>query len=200
MVEEELWREGYRRIGGVDEAGRGPLAGPLVASCVVVPYGFYLPGLRDSKKLSPSKRKSLFQVICSCALSVGVSILGEQWIDVLGIQEANLFAFREAVYRASFQNSPDFLVFDWWKVSLFSIPSLSLSHGEDRSIAVAAASVVAKVVRDQLMEGFYHPLFPQYGFSSNKGYGTHFHLVQIGTWGLSSCHRKSFFIRRGKDL
>lgn len=175
------------------------MAGPLVASCVVVPYGFSLPGLRDSKKLSPSKRKSLFRVICSCALSIGVSVLGEQWIDVLGVQETNLFAFREAVYRAFFRNSPDFLVFDWWEVSLFSIPSLSLAHGEDQSIAVAAASVVAKVVRDHIMEDFYHPLFPQYGFSSNKGYGTHFHLTQIGTWGLSSCHRKSFCIRHGKD-
>lgn len=199
MVEEELWKRGYTRIGGVDEAGRGPLAGPLVASCVVIPPGFSLPDLRDSKKLSPSRRRKLFERICACALSIGVSIVGEKWIDVLGIQKANLFAFQDAMYRAFLGGSPDFLILDWWKIPSLSIPSLSLSHAEDLSISVASASVVAKVVRDQLMEDFYHPLFPQYGFSSHKGYGTQFHLTQIAVWGLSPCHRKSFCAGRGKD-
>ncbi|MGC8778902.1 MAG: ribonuclease HII [Candidatus Caldatribacteriaceae bacterium] len=198
MVEEELWRKGYQRIGGVDEAGRGPLAGPLVASCVVVPLGFSLPGLRDSKKLSPLKRRALFEMICSKALSVGVSVVGERWIDLLGIQKANLFALENAVYRAFWHELPDFLIFDWWKVPFISIPSLSLAHAEELSVAVASASVVAKVVRDQIMEDFYHPLFPHYGFSVNKGYGTRFHLAQIETWGLSCCHRRSFCSGRGK--
>jgi ribonuclease HII len=197
MIEEALWKEGYTRIGGVDEAGRGPLAGPLVASCVVVPCGFSLPGLRDSKKLSPAKRRAFFEAICAGALSIGVSVIGERWIDLIGIQKANLFALQDAVYRAFLQQGPDFLIFDWWKVPLTSIPSLSLPHAEDLSIAVASASVVAKVVRDQIMEEFYHPLFPHYGFLENKGYGTRFHLMQIEAWGLSRCHRKSFCSDRG---
>ncbi|MEN3186915.1 MAG: ribonuclease HII [Atribacterota bacterium] len=199
MVEEELWEKGYTRIGGVDEAGRGPLAGPLVASCVVISPGFSLPDLRDSKKLSPTKRKELFEEICLRAMSIGVSVVGEKWIDVLGIQKANFFAFQDAIRRAFLRESPDFLILDWWKIPALSIPFLSFSHAEDLSVAVASASIVAKVVRDQLMEDFYHPLFPQYGFSSHKGYGTQFHLTQIAIWGLSPYHRKSFCASYGKN-
>ncbi len=198
MLEEELWEQGYKRIGGVDEAGRGPLAGPLVASCVILPPGFHLPGLRDAKKLSPLERRRIFDLLCTHALAIGVGVLGERWIDVLGIQKANQFVFKEAIRRVFLRQSPDFLILDWWKIPSLTVPYLALAHAEEQSISVASASIVAKVVRDQMMEEFYHPLFPQYGFVQHKGYGTTFHRKQIERWGLSSCHRRSFCQRGGK--
>jgi len=199
MIEEFLWERGYSFIGGVDEAGRGPLAGPLVAACVVLPRYFYLRGVKDSKSLSPSRRKELYQEICSSALAIGIGMVGERFIDTVGIEKANVFVFQEAIRWASFSYFPDFLILDWVKVPSLNFPSCSLPRAESKSETVAAASVVAKVFRDELMENFYQPLFPRYSFSQHKGYGTSIHREEIEKWGLEDCHRRSFCRRYGKQ-
>jgi len=198
MIEEFLWERGYSFIGGVDEAGRGPLAGPLVAACVVLPRYSYLPGVKDSKSLSPSRRKELYREICSSAWTIGIGMVGEKFIDTVGIEKANVLVFQEAIYRASSSYFPDFLILDWVKIPSLLVSSCSLPHAESKSAAVAAASVVAKVFRDEIMENFYQPLFPHFSFSQHKGYGTSLHQKEIEKWGLESCHRLSFCRKYGK--
>jgi len=199
MMEEFLWERGYSSIGGVDEAGRGPLAGPLVAACVVLPRYCYLPGVKDSKSLSPSRREKLYRDICSSSLAIGIGIVGESFIDTVGIDKANVFVFQEAISRASSSRFPEILILDWVKVPFLQIPSLSLPRAESKSLAVAAASVVAKVFRDEILQNFYQPLFPHYSFSQHKGYGTSLHRREIEEWGLESCHRLSFCQKYGKQ-
>ncbi|MDI3542653.1 MAG: ribonuclease [Candidatus Atribacteria bacterium] len=198
MIEEFLWERGYSFIGGVDEAGRGPLAGPLVAACVVLPRYCYLPGVKDSKSLSPSRRKELYKEICSSTWAIGIGMVGEKFIDAVGIEKANAFVFQEAICRASSSYFPDFLVLDWVKIPYLQTSSLSFARAESKSLAVAAASVVAKVFRDEIMENFYQPLFPHFSFSQHKGYGTSLHRKEIEKWGLESCHRLSFCRKYGK--
>ncbi|MEN3202517.1 MAG: ribonuclease HII [Atribacterota bacterium] len=191
-LEHELWEKGYRFIGGADEAGRGPLAGPLVASCVVLSPSFSLTRVPDSKRLTPAKRRKLFEIICREAVCVTLSVVGEQFIDCLGIQEANAFALYEAVWRASSLGKCEYVIVDWFPINWLFTPCLSLPRAEEKSLAVACASVVAKVFRDYLMEEWYDALFPGYGFAQHKGYGTATHLARLEVLGLSSCHRKSF--------
>ncbi|NLJ48983.1 MAG: ribonuclease HII [Candidatus Atribacteria bacterium] len=192
MLEKNLWKKGFKYVGGVDEAGRGPLAGPLVSCCVIFPPWSIPSGLNDSKLLNPAQRKQSFQLICQTAFSLGVSIVGEKMIDCLGIQGANLYSFYEAVMRASLRSSLDFVIFDWLKIPGLDIPSISISKAELKSYSVAAASIVAKVVRDFLMENYYHELYPEYGFIQHKGYGTKLHRERIKQFGLANCHRRSF--------
>jgi len=192
MLEYGFCEKGMRYIAGVDEAGRGPLAGPLVSCCVIFPPRHFPPGLKDSKLLSPSKRIHLFQDICSEAYSLGVSIVGEKLIDCLGIQRANIYSFYEAVIRAAMKNMPDFVISDWIHIPGLNIPSISPVRAETKSYSVAAASIVAKVVRDSIMENQYQNLFPEYGFSRHKGYGTKLHFEKLSKYGLASCHRRSF--------
>lgn len=191
-LEYKLWEEGYRLIGGVDEAGRGPLAGPLVASCVVLSPSFPLTHVPDAKRLTPARRRKLFEVICREAVCVTLGIVGEQFVDRLGIQRANAFALYEAAWRASSLGRYEYLIVDWFPITWSFTPCLSLPHGEERSLAVACASVVAKVFRDYLMETWYDALFPEYGFAQHKGYGTAEHLERLRVLGPSPCHRKSF--------
>jgi ribonuclease HII len=192
MLEKDLWVKGFKYVGGVDEAGRGPLAGPLVSCCVIFPPGCIPSGLNDSKLLSPAQRNHCFQLICKTAFSLGVSIVGEKMIDCLGIQSANLYSFREALMRASVKRTPEFVIFDWLKIPELDIPSISISHAELKSFSVAAASIVAKVVRDSLMEKQYQELYPEYGFIHHKGYGTKLHRDKINQLGIANCHRRSF--------
>lgn len=191
-LEHELWKAGYRFIGGVDEAGRGPLAGPLVASCVVLFPSFPFTRVPDAKRLSPAKRQEWFAVICREAVCVTISVVGEQFIDCLGIQKANAFALYEAAWRASSLGRYEYLIVDWFSIPWSFTPCLSLPQAEEKSLAVACASVVAKVFRDYLMEVWYDALFPEYGFAQHKGYGTAMHFERLRTFGLSPCHRKSF--------
>jgi len=191
-LEEDLWRKGYQRIAGVDEAGRGPLAGPLVAGCVIFPFLFRLQGLRDSKVLGVSRREMLFEKILQHALAVGVGVAGERLIEAVGITEANRFAFREAVMQASSVCSPDFLLLDWLCIPEVQIPFLALPRAEDKSISIAAASIVAKVWRDHLMKDWYQPAYPEYGFANHKGYATNAHHSCLERIGISPCHRKNF--------
>jgi len=192
MLEKDLWLKGYQYVGGVDEAGRGPLAGPLVSCCVIFSPGCIPSGLTDSKLLRPSGRNHYYQLICKTAFSLGVSIVGEKMIDCLGVQNANLFSFREAVMRATVRRAPDFVIFDWLKIPGLDIPSISTPHAELKSYSVAAASIVAKVVRDSLMENQYQELYPEYGFIHHKGYGTKLHRDKIAQLGIANCHRRSF--------
>jgi ribonuclease HII len=191
-IEDELWQRGYRYIGGADEAGRGPLAGPLVAACVVLAPSFPLKEVPDSKCLSPKKRETLFKVIYQNAEFVGLSVVGEHFIDLLGIQKANEFALYEAAWRALFSGHLEYLVVDWVRISWSFSPIVSLPKAEGKSLSVACASIVAKVFRDTLMKDWYEPSFPGYGLAKHKGYGTSFHLERIRTLGLSPCHRRSF--------
>lgn len=168
------------------------MAGPLVSCCVIFPPGCIPSGLNDSKLLSPAQRNHCFQLICKTAFSLGVSIVGEKMIDCLGIQSANLYSFREALMRASVKRTPEFVIFDWLKIPELDIPSISISHAELKSFSVAAASIVAKVVRDSLMEKQYQELYPEYGFIHHKGYGTKLHRDKINQLGIANCHRRSF--------
>jgi len=172
----------------VDEAGRGPLAGPVVAAAVILPEGLRLPGLRDSKKLSPSVRSRLcFEILCHAA--VGVGVVDVQEIDAVNILEATRRAMRSALRDLG--SEPDMVLIDGLTLEGLPWPQQGLVRGDDTSAAVAAASVVAKELRDGLMRA-YHREYPQYGFDRHKGYGTRDHLERLADHGPCPLHRRSF--------
>jgi ribonuclease HII len=180
---------GYRMIAGIDEAGRGPLAGPVIAAAVILPQGYEHPEITDSKKLSSRQRERLYGVIERDAVSIGIGITEAPEIDAVNILQATLTAMREAVLELS--PSPDYLLIDGLNRIDLTIPQETIIRGDSRSISVASASIVAKVSRDRLME-MYHRQFPQYNFLSNKGYGTREHREAILKFGRSKIHRRSF--------
>ncbi|MEK6692892.1 MAG: ribonuclease HII [Nitrospirota bacterium] len=188
LYEEEIYRAGYNSIAGIDEAGRGPLAGPVVASAVILPRGVFLKGLDDSKRLSEEKRESLFIKIIETALSVGTGIIDAKEIDETDILKATIKAAEMAVI--SLNTEPDFLITDALHIPL-NIPQRYLIKGDRRSASVAAASIIAKVTRDRLMMD-YHKVYPEYNFHIHKGYGTKEHLNLLKIHGPSEIHRKSF--------
>ncbi|MDR7435123.1 MAG: ribonuclease HII [Armatimonadota bacterium] len=187
---EQLKRqEGYRWIAGVDEAGRGPLAGPVVASAVILPERCEIPGLNDSKKLSPRAREKVYEAIMATAVAVGVGMAEVEEIEQYGIMEATRLAWRRAVAQLS--PPPDLVILDG-RVSLnLPMPVLTVVDADALVACAAAASVVSKVTRDRLMEEL-HQRFPQYGFASHKGYGTKEHLQALERFGPSPVHRRSF--------
>jgi ribonuclease HII len=187
--EEQAMCQGYRLVAGVDEAGRGPLAGPVVAAAVILPKEFDLPGLNDSKKLSAKKRESLFPLIRIQAVTVGVGVVPAPEIDELNILQATLKAMVLAVRRLRI--SPDYLLVDGITPVPLSLPQKILKQGDSRSLSVAAASVVAKVVRDRIMTA-YDRLYPGYGFAKHKGYGSVQHLALIARLGPCPLHRRTF--------
>jgi ribonuclease HII len=180
--------EGFQNIAGIDEAGRGPLAGPVVAGAVILPENFYLPGLNDSKKLTETKRDEYFEVIMAEALAVGVGIISAAEIDEINILQASKKAMLSAVNQLKF--IPDFLLIDAVKLDT-PYPYEALIKGDSRSISIAAASIIAKVTRDRLMKELSLE-FPQYGFGANMGYGTAEHLKAIKEHGVTNHHRKTF--------
>jgi ribonuclease HII len=188
LYEEEIYRAGYNRIAGIDEAGRGPLAGPVVASAVILHRGTFLDGLDDSKRLSEKKREDLFSKIMEIALSVGVGIIEAEEIDKTDILKATIKAAEMALISLSAE--PDFLITDALHIPL-NIPQRYLIKGDRRSASVAAASIIAKVTRDRLMMD-YHKIYPEYNFHIHKGYGTKEHLKLLKIHGPSEIHRKSF--------
>ena len=187
--DEDLRSNGFQRIAGIDEAGRGPLAGPVVAAAVVLRGNTRIKGLRDSKKVPEKERESLFIEIQDTALDIGIGIVNHEDIDRINILRASKLAMKLAIENLSTQ--PDFLVID--AVSLPSIPIKQLFpiKGESVSASVAAASIIAKVTRDRLMLE-YHNQYPQYNFNKHKGYSTKEHMELIQLYGPCPIHRKSF--------
>lgn len=189
VIESSLWDRGIGSIAGVDEAGRGPLAGPVVAAAVMFPRGIFIEGVDDSKKLTERRREDLYQLIQSRALSTGVGIVSHDVIDRINILQATIVAMTKAVESLSVR--PDFVLVDGNSYKHESFSYQNIVDGDAKSFTIAAASIIAKVTRDRLMRE-YHLRFPLYGFASHKGYGTRQHLEAIRRHGLCEIHRRSF--------
>jgi ribonuclease HII len=189
IYENQVLQDGYLRVAGLDEAGRGPLAGPVVASAVVLPSSFSVMGIDDSKKLSEKKRSDLYDKIIFHADAVGVGIADEKEIDRLNILRASLLAMARAVENLPV--SPDYLLIDGTFQIAANIPQRAIPKGDAKSISIAAASIIAKVTRDRLMMQ-YHREYPVYGFDRHKGYPTRAHREAVKTYGCCPLHRKSF--------
>jgi len=182
-------KAGYRLIAGVDEAGRGPLAGPVVAAAVILPEGLVLEGVRDSKEMSENGREKAFSLVHERALSVGVGVVSAEEIDRINILQASLQAMKKAIL--SLDPRPEFCLVDGIHPVPVPIPYRCLKQGDRRSHSISAASIVAKVYRDRIMCSF-HDRFPVYGFSENKGYGTAQHLAALRKQGACPIHRLTF--------
>lgn len=189
LIYEKKYYETCDYICGIDEAGRGPLAGPVVAGAVILPKGLKIPYLNDSKQLSEKKREELYDVIMEQALSVGVGIVSPERIDEINILQATYEAMREAVGKLSYR--PDVLLNDAVIIPELTIPQEKIIKGDAKSLSIAAASVIAKVTRDRMMKA-YHELFPEYGFDKHKGYGSKEHIEMIQKIGPCAIHRRSF--------
>lgn len=188
LPDQRLWKK-YNLIAGVDEAGRGPLAGPVVAAAVILPRNFFHAEIDDSKKLSPPKREELYGVIKKSAVAYAFGIVEAHVIDSINILEATKAAMHTAV--TNLNPPPDFVLIDALKVESLSYRQFALTKGDTLSISVAAASILAKVYRDTIMCQ-YHKSYPQYAFNKHKGYPTKLHRACIRKYGSSPIHRKSF--------
>lgn len=189
LIYEKKYYDTCDYICGIDEAGRGPLAGPVVAGAVILPKGLKIPYLNDSKQLSEKKREELYDVIMEQAVSVGVGIVSPERIDEINILQATYEAMREAVGTLSYR--PDVLLNDAVIIPELTIPQEKIIKGDAKSLSIAAASVIAKVTRDRMMKA-YHELFPEYGFEKHKGYGSKEHIEMIQKIGPCAIHRRSF--------
>lgn len=186
--EKELYAQGIQLIAGVDEVGRGPLAGPVVAAAVILPENCKIPGLNDSKKIPKSKHQAIYQAVLDQALSVGIGIKDNQVIDQVNIYEATKLAMLEAIQELDQQ--PQHLLIDAMKLDL-PISQTSIIKGDAISLSIAAASIVAKLTRDQMMAA-YDQEYPGYDFGQNAGYGTTKHLEGLEKHGVTPIHRRSF--------
>ncbi len=187
--EKDLRREGYLLVAGVDEAGRGAWAGPVVAAAVVLPYLNRYYGINDSKLLTPAQREELLIKIYEIALDISIGIVENKELDEMGVGQASYLAMRRAVGNLTL--SPSFVLVDGFKVGFSGAPSYGILNGDQRSVSIAAASIVAKVARDRMMNEI-HQLFPQYGFAIHKGYGTAWHQACMNQYGICEWHRRSF--------
>ncbi|MEG6584064.1 ribonuclease HII [Dendrosporobacter sp. 1207_IL3150] len=187
--EQQLYDKGIKLIAGVDEAGRGPLAGPVVIGAAILPIGYHLPYLNDSKKLSAIQRLKLYQDIKKNAITTTHIVVDATQIDELNIYQATVKGMYEAI--ASLTPQPEAVLIDAVPLTEIKIPSLSLINGDALSASIAAASIIAKVERDAIMEN-YDNEFPGYGFAKHKGYGTAEHIKAINSLGPCTIHRKSF--------
>lgn len=187
--EEVWWGQGFDHIAGVDEAGRGPLAGPVVAGAVILPKGVFIDGVNDSKKLSAKQRERLYDEIYARALSVGVGIVNHEVIDRINIYQASILAMRKAIEKLTI--APAIVLADGNSFKHESLRYQNVISGDAKSLTIAAASIIAKVTRDSLMRG-YHQQFPAYGFDRHKGYGTKIHLDALRQYGACPIHRRSF--------
>ena len=186
--EKELWSKGINLIAGVDEVGRGPLIGPVVAAAVILPHDFYLEGLTDSKKLSEKKREAFYQIIEEKAIAIGVGIISEKRIDEINIYEATKEAMITAINNLN--PKPDHILIDAMPLDL-SIPTTSIIKGDYLSVTISAASVIAKVTRDHMLYEI-DKEYPMYDLKNNKGYGTKKHLEALKKYGITKYHRLSY--------
>lgn len=191
-LEDRLWKQGFQMVAGVDEVGRGPLAGPVVAACVVLPQDFFVPGVNDSKKLTPKKRERLFDQILENAREVGIGIVDEKTIDRMNILNASLRAMWKAVNKL--KNPPQFILVDGnQRIPNLGLPQMPVVKGDSHSLSIAAASIIAKVTRDRIMLKFDRE-YPEFCFAQHKGYATKIHVEALRTFGPCEIHRRSFKI------
>lgn len=188
--EKKLENNGVKIVAGVDEVGRGPLIGNVVAACVVLPVDFELEGLTDSKKLSEKKRNEYYEIICDKALAIGIGKVTSKVIDDINIYQATKLAMREAIDAASKKINIEHVLIDAMKLDI-DIPATSIIKGDLKSITIAAASVVAKVIRDNEMYEL-DKVYPMYDLAKNKGYGTKKHLSAIEEYGITKYHRITY--------
>lgn len=187
--EHELYEKGIEFVAGVDEAGRGPLCGPVVAAAVILPKNEKIAGVNDSKKLSEKKREELFEAIKEKAVAYSVGIVDEKVIDEINILEATRLAMKKAV--EGLEVTPEFVLVDAEKHVPISVPYTAIVKGDAKSESIAAASIIAKVTRDHMIEEL-DKKYPEYNFAKNKGYGTREHIQAIKEHGLCEIHRKTF--------
>ena len=188
-IEDKYYAQGYSVICGVDEAGRGPLAGPVCAAAVILPDHIEIPGLNDSKKLTDKKRRELFPVIKECAISYGIAFADEKEIDELNILQATFLAMERAINALNVK--PDFALIDGNRKKEFGVPVETVIKGDSLSASIAAASILAKVTRDDYMLEM-AKMYPQYGFEVHKGYGTKAHYSALADNGPCPIHRMTF--------
>ncbi len=189
FFESAAFEQGYRIVAGVDEAGRGPLAGPVVAAAVILPAGIILPGIRDSKKMTEKARIKAFSEIVKNAAAIGIGVVSHTYIDQFNILKASLESMKNAVKHLNVH--PDYLLVDGiFKIS-DPLPQKCIIKGDQLSHSISAASIIAKVYRDRIMCS-YHRLYPEYGFYKNKGYGTTEHLEALKRYGPCPVHRMTF--------
>ncbi|MBI5555528.1 MAG: ribonuclease HII [Elusimicrobia bacterium] len=189
VTEEQCYLAGAKLVAGIDEAGRGPLAGPVVAGAVILPPFTFLPNLNDSKLVSEKNRAALFQEIYKIAVAVGIGEVSVELIDRHNILEATKMAMKRAIKNLGV--TPDFLLLDAVKLKDTALPQKNIIRGDTISASIAAASIVAKVYRDKLMQEL-DKQFPWYGFNQHKGYGTKKHLAALTKYGPCPCHRQTF--------
>ncbi|MFA5840476.1 MAG: ribonuclease HII [Candidatus Margulisiibacteriota bacterium] len=190
-LEKSLWKNGFECIAGVDEVGRGPLAGPIVAAAVIFSPKTKINGLNDSKKITSNMREKLYFEIKEKALAVGIALLDHKMIDKLNIGKANRLVLKMAVEALSV--FPQYLLIDGKRTKIdLPTPQLSIIKGDGKSASIAAASIIAKVTRDRMMEEF-HQKYPAYGFDRHKGYGTKEHFKMLQKHGPCPIHRRSFY-------
>jgi len=187
--ERQARTSGFQLVAGIDEAGRGPLAGPVVAAAVILPAGLRIKGVDDSKKLSPDTRERLFDAIMCQAISVGIGMGSAELVDRINILQATRHAMLEAVSQLAPQ--PDYLLIDGISTISSPIPQKTIKKGDSLSLSIAAASIIAKVTRDRLMREL-DRIHPGYGFSGHKGYGSALHMEAIRRLGPSPIHRLTF--------
>jgi ribonuclease HII len=182
-------KDGYALIAGVDEAGRGPLAGPVVAAAVIMPVGLTLSGVKDSKKMTERAREKAFYVINQNAIAVGIGVVSHKAIDESNILNASLEAMKQAI--SYLDPAPEYALIDGINEIPVVIPQRCIKRGDQLSHSISAASVIAKVYRDRIMRS-YHMLYPEFGLEKNKGYGTAAHLAALRRYGPSPIHRLTF--------
>lgn len=187
--EKKIWRQGLANVAGVDEAGRGPLAGPVVAAAVIFAPGFEIAGVEDSKKLSHDQRCRLYLPVISGCISYGVGIVGVDDIDRINIYQAAMLAMKRAIRDLS--PPPEHVLVDGRAIPEFVLPQTAIVRGDAKSFTIGAASIIAKVVRDCIMVD-YHRQFPHYGFEHHKGYPTVAHYAALRKFGPCAIHRRSF--------
>ena len=195
--EQESWAQGCETVCGVDEAGAGPLMGPVYAAAVILPRECVIDGLNDSKKLTAKRREALYDIITEQALAYGIAFASEQEIDEINILQATYEAMRQAIEKLNPQ--PAVLLNDAVRIPQVAIQQVPIIKGDAKSVSIAAASIVAKVTRDRMMEQ-YEEVFPGYGFARNKGYGSKEHIEALQIMGPTAIHRRSFighFVKEG---